>query len=81
MFLICYAELLSFEGIGLTHFPYNIKEEGSCHPNNKLLTGAPEYSTYIWVKDNFGLCLFTCPIPRTWLGCVGGALCGAQGGV
>lgn len=61
VFLIRYAELLSFCRTGLTHFPYNMNGEGSYHPNNKLLPGASEYSRVQRVKSNFGLCLFTLP--------------------
>lgn len=64
VFLICYAELVSFSGIGLTRFPYTIAGEGSYHPNNKLLSSTSKCSRYIWVKNNSGLYLFTCPVPR-----------------
>lgn len=64
VFLICYAELVSFSGIGLTRFPYTIAGEGSYHPNNKLLSSTSECSRYIGVKNNSGLYLFTCPVPR-----------------
>lgn len=48
VFLICYAELLSFLGFGLTHFPYDIKGEGGYHPNNKLLTPASTACVFGW---------------------------------